>query len=91
MLQSSGATFSLDNFLNAKPNQKKQFIQVAARRIADGLANLVLEKDCSCDFQFGIAGRSQCKIVDRREKEPLVVRKSNLTISFLLSKTDSFG
>ncbi|XP_076681659.1 retinoid- and fatty-acid binding glycoprotein apolipophorin isoform X2 [Andrena cerasifolii] len=68
-VSSGGAAFSSDNFMDAKPNQKKQFIQVAAKRIADGLANLELEKDCSCKDQYGLIGRSRCKIVARREKE----------------------
>ncbi|XP_031841889.1 retinoid- and fatty-acid binding glycoprotein apolipophorin [Nomia melanderi] len=68
-VSTGGAMFSLDNFLDAKPHQKKQFIQVAARRVADGLANLELEKDCSCEYQYGVIGRSQCKIVGRKDKE----------------------
>ncbi|XP_076762006.1 retinoid- and fatty-acid binding glycoprotein apolipophorin [Xylocopa sonorina] len=64
---SGGATFSLDNFLDAKPNQKKQFVQVAAKRIADGLANLELEKDCACNYMYGFTGRTRCKIVGRKE------------------------
>ncbi|XP_015429625.1 PREDICTED: apolipophorins [Dufourea novaeangliae] len=70
-VSSGGATFSSDNFLDAKPNQKKQFIQVVAKRVADGLVNLELEKDCLCEYQYGMFGRSQCKIVGRKEKEPL--------------------
>ncbi|XP_076231616.1 retinoid- and fatty-acid binding glycoprotein apolipophorin [Calliopsis andreniformis] len=66
---SGGAAFSSNNFLDGKPNQKKQFVQVAAKRVADGLANLELEKDCSCELEYGVAGRAQCKIVGRKEKE----------------------
>nr|XP_012148156.1 PREDICTED: apolipophorins [Megachile rotundata] len=66
-VSSGGAAFSSDNFLDAKPNQKKQFIQVAARRIVDGLVNVEFEKDCSCDYQYGLIGRTQCKIVGRKE------------------------
>nr|XP_034187967.1 apolipophorins [Osmia lignaria] len=66
-VSSGGAAFSSDNFLDAKPNQKKQFIQVAAKRVVDGLVSVELEKDCSCDYQFGFVGRTQCKIVGRKE------------------------
>ncbi|XP_076643954.1 retinoid- and fatty-acid binding glycoprotein apolipophorin [Halictus rubicundus] len=66
-VSSGGALFSLDNFVDAKPNQKKQFIQVAAKRVTDGIANLELEEDCLCDYQFGIVGRAKCKIVGRKE------------------------
>ncbi|XP_076625563.1 retinoid- and fatty-acid binding glycoprotein apolipophorin isoform X1 [Colletes latitarsis] len=66
---SGGAAFSVNNFMDAKPNQKKQFIQVAARRIADGLASVEIQRDCLCDYQFGVSGRSKCKIVGRKEKE----------------------
>ncbi|CAL7938756.1 unnamed protein product [Xylocopa violacea] len=66
-VMSGGATFSLDNFLDAKPNQKKQYVQVAAKRIADGLLNLELEKDCMCNYAYGFVGRAQCKIVGRKE------------------------
>ncbi|XP_043521132.1 apolipophorins isoform X2 [Frieseomelitta varia] len=66
-VSSGGAAFSSNNFLDAKPNQKKQFVHVAAKRVADGLVNLELEKDCSCEYQYGMIGRAQCKIVARKE------------------------
>lgn len=69
-VSSGGALFSLDNFVDAKPNQKKQFVQVAAKRVADGLANLELEQDCLCEYQFGLVGRAKCKIVGRKDKSP---------------------
>lgn len=75
MLQSGGAAFSSNNFLDAKPNQKKQFVQVAARRVVDGLVNLELQKDCSCNYQYGMVGHPQCKIVGRKE---VPVRKAIL-------------
>lgn len=74
--------FSSNNFLDAKPHQKKQFIQVAARRIADGLANLEVEKDCLCEYQFGVVGRAKCKIINRREKESQAVRNPTAFLSF---------
>lgn len=67
-VSSGGALFSLNTFVDAKPNQKKQFIQVTAKRVADGVANLELEQDCLCDYQFGLVGRAKCKIVGRKEK-----------------------
>ncbi|KAK1130809.1 hypothetical protein K0M31_018919 [Melipona bicolor] len=67
-VSSGGAAFSSNNFLDAKPNQKKQFVHVAAKRVADGLVNLELEKDCLCDYQYGMVGRPQCKIVTRKER-----------------------
>lgn len=66
-VSSGGALFSLDTFVDAKPNQKKQFVQVAAKRIADGAANLELQQDCLCDYQFGLVGRAKCKIVGRKQ------------------------
>nr|XP_033202794.1 apolipophorins [Bombus vancouverensis nearcticus] len=66
-VSSGGAAFSSNNFLEAKPNQKKQFVQVAARRVVDGLINLELQKDCSCNYQYGMVGRPQCKIIGRKE------------------------
>ncbi|XP_017790563.1 PREDICTED: apolipophorins [Habropoda laboriosa] len=67
-VSSGGAAFSSDNFLDAKPGQKKQFVQVATKRIVDGLVNLELEKDCTCDQQFGLTGSAHCKIVGRKDK-----------------------
>lgn len=64
---SGGAAFSSNNFLDAKSNQKKQFVQVAAKRIADSLVNVEFEKDCSCLYEYGMIGRSKCKIVGRKE------------------------
>ncbi|CAK9823680.1 unnamed protein product [Anthophora retusa] len=67
-VSSGGAAFNLNNFLDAKSAHKKQFVQVAAKRIADGLVNLELEKDCSCDLQYGLVGSAKCKIVNRKDK-----------------------
>ncbi|KAG7188374.1 hypothetical protein KM043_008028 [Ampulex compressa] len=69
-VSSGGATFSANNFLEAKPNQKKQFAQVAARKIAEGLADLELEQDCTCEEQ-GLVARARCTVISRREKETL--------------------
>lgn len=74
-LQSGGAAFSSNNFLEAKPNQKKQFIQVAARKILNGLVNTEIEEDCVCKQSCGVFAKPHCKIVNKREKEPLTVCK----------------
>ncbi|XP_072754262.1 apolipophorins [Anoplolepis gracilipes] len=66
---SGGAAFISNNFLDAKPNQKRQFAQVTARKIAEGLTSVELEEDCTCEQRYGLAGRSRCKIVERKEKE----------------------
>lgn len=68
---SGGAAFISNNLVDAKPNQKRQFAQVAARRIAEGLTSVEIEKDCTCEQPHGLVGRSRCKIVGRREKEQL--------------------
>ncbi|XP_078038624.1 retinoid- and fatty-acid binding glycoprotein apolipophorin, partial [Augochlora pura] len=69
-VSTGGALFSLDNFVSAKPNQKKQFVQVTAKRIADGLAHTELEEDCLCGYQYGLVGRAKCKIVNRKNTKP---------------------
>jgi hypothetical protein len=68
-VSSGGAAFSTRNFIESKPGQKKQYIQVAARRMAEGMANLELEEDCTCQQHHGLTGRPCCKIVNRKEKE----------------------
>ncbi|XP_015121091.1 apolipophorins [Diachasma alloeum] len=70
-VSSGGAAFSSNHFLEAKPNQQKQFIQVTARRIVDGMANVQLQEDCICKQQSGLNGHANCKIVGRKEKESL--------------------
>lgn len=65
---SGGATYSSSSFLEAKPNQKKQFIQVTARRLAEGLANVEFDEDCTCKQENGLNGHARCKIVARKEK-----------------------
>ncbi|KAL6440757.1 hypothetical protein ACFW04_003301 [Cataglyphis niger] len=68
---SGGAAFISNNLVDAKPNQKRQFAQVTARRIAEGLTSIEMEKDCTCEQRHGLAARPRCKIVERREKEQL--------------------
>ncbi|KAK2585087.1 hypothetical protein KPH14_008599 [Odynerus spinipes] len=70
-ISSGGAAFSSNNFLEAKPNQRKQFVQVAVRRIISGLVDTEIEEDCVCEQNFGLIGRPRCKVVGRKEKEPL--------------------
>ncbi|XP_012266095.2 apolipophorins [Athalia rosae] len=70
-VNSGGAVFGAHNFLDAKPNQKKQFIQVAGRRIASSLASTVIREECVCRQQNdGLYPKSECEIVSRKEKEP---------------------
>lgn len=75
LLQSGGAAFSSNNLVDAKPNQKRQFIQVTARKIVEDLTSVEIEQDCECskDPYRGLIGRSYCKIVGRKEKEQLAV------------------
>lgn len=68
---SGGAAFSTSNLVEAKPNQKRQFAQVTARRIAEGLTDVEIEQDCTCEQFHGFNGHPHCKIVGRREKEQL--------------------
>ncbi|XP_018353837.1 PREDICTED: apolipophorins [Trachymyrmex septentrionalis] len=69
-IASGGTVFSSNNFIDAKPNQKRQFAQITARKIAEDLTNVEMEKDCVCN-QYHIFGRAHCKIVGRKEKEQL--------------------
>ncbi|XP_008560242.1 apolipophorins [Microplitis demolitor] len=64
---SGGAAFSSNHFLDAKPNQKKQFMQIMARRLAEGITDTELQEDCVCKQMFGLDGHSYCKIVGRKE------------------------
>jgi hypothetical protein len=74
-LQSGGAAFSSNNLIDSKSNQKRQFAQVIARRIADGLTSVQLEEDCVCKQGYdGLYAQARCKIVGRTEKEQLAVR-----------------
>ncbi|XP_018393503.1 PREDICTED: apolipophorins [Cyphomyrmex costatus] len=69
-IASGGAAFSSSNFVDAKQNQKRQFAQVTARKIAEDLTNVEIEQDCVCNQYLGF-GRAHCKIVGRKEKEQL--------------------
>ncbi|XP_011166991.1 apolipophorins [Solenopsis invicta] len=69
-IASGGAAFSSNNFIDAKPNQKRQFSQVVARRIVEDVTSVEIEQDCVCDKIHGF-GHSHCKIVGRKEKEQL--------------------
>lgn len=71
-VQSGGAAYISTNLLEAKPNQKRQFAQVTARRIVESLTGTEIEQDCMCQ-QALYFGKSRCKIVGRREKEQLAV------------------
>lgn len=66
---SGGAAFISNNLVDAKPNQKRQFAQVVARKIAENLISVEFEKDCTCEQYHGLAGRARCKIVNRYNKE----------------------
>ncbi|XP_014488121.1 PREDICTED: apolipophorins [Dinoponera quadriceps] len=70
-ITSGGAAYISTNLLDAKPNQKKQFAQVTARRIVESLTDVELEQDCVCQHACSLSGIPRCKIVGRREKEHL--------------------
>jgi hypothetical protein len=71
-LQSYGATYIAQNFIDAKPSGRKQFLQVFSRRIAESLET-ELNQDCKCSTLAGINPFSECKVVSRKEREPLGV------------------
>ncbi|XP_011691522.1 PREDICTED: apolipophorins [Wasmannia auropunctata] len=68
---SGGAAFSSNNLVDAKPNQKRQFAQVIARKIAEDITSIEIEQDCVCNQVHGLLGQSRCKIVGHKEKEQL--------------------
>ncbi|KAL6267909.1 hypothetical protein P5V15_000977, partial [Pogonomyrmex californicus] len=70
-VRNGGAVFSSSNLVDAKPNQKRQFAQVTARKIVEDLTNVEIEQDCMCEQHHGFGGRPRCKIVGRKEKEQL--------------------
>lgn len=71
-LQSGGAAFSSNNLIDAKPNQKRQFAQVTAKRIVESLVATEIEEDCMCVQDHGYVGHTHCKIVGRKEKEQVL-------------------
>ncbi|XP_032678528.1 apolipophorins [Odontomachus brunneus] len=71
-INSGGAAFISTNLLDAKPNQKRQFAQVTARKIVENLMNVEIEYDCMCEQPpYSYSAISHCKVVGRREKEQL--------------------
>jgi hypothetical protein len=71
-LQSYGATYVAQNFLDAKSSARKQFLQVFSRRIAESLET-ELHEDCTCKLVDGINPFSECTVTKRKEREPLSV------------------
>ncbi|XP_014235825.1 apolipophorins [Trichogramma pretiosum] len=73
-INTGGTAFQTRNFLEAKPNQQAQYVKVAARRIAENMANVELEEDCVCGAEAGfshtaqVVARPRCKIVNRVDK-----------------------
>ncbi|KAL0104310.1 hypothetical protein PUN28_017203 [Cardiocondyla obscurior] len=65
---SGGAAFSSSNLVDAKPNQKRQFAQITARKIVEDILSTEIEQDCAC-YQSHASARPRCKIVGRKEKE----------------------
>lgn len=84
LLQSGGAAFSSSNLLDAKPNQKRQFAQITARKIAEHVTNIEIEQDCMCE-QYYEQGRPLCKIVGRKEKEQLAVSILQIIIAIIIA------
>ncbi|XP_046751140.1 apolipophorins [Diprion similis] len=71
---SGGGAYSAHNFLEAKDNKKKQFKQVVARRIVSSLVDTEIREDCACKQGYGGSAKVECKIVSRKEKEPITRR-----------------
>jgi len=91
-LQSGGAAFSSNNLIDSKSNQKRQFAQVIARRITDGLTSVQLEQDCVCKQGLdGLYAQTRCKIVGRTEKEQLAVCMRLGISEFIYEKCQYYG
>ncbi|XP_046492116.1 apolipophorins [Neodiprion pinetum] len=71
---SGGGAYSAHNFLEAKENKKKQFKQVVARRIVSSLVGTEIREDCVCKQGYGGFAKTECKIISRKEKEPIARR-----------------
>lgn len=71
-LQSYGATYVAQNFLDGKASARKQFLQVVSHRIAESLET-EQHQDCTCKLVDGINPFSDCKVTYRKEREPLSV------------------
>nr|AFZ78833.1 apolipophorin-like protein [Coptotermes formosanus] len=75
-LDSYGATYIAQNFIDAKSSGRKQFLQVFSRRIAESL-EAELHEDCTCHVSAGIYPFSECKVTSRKEREPLAQIKAS--------------
>ncbi|WP_147291044.1 VWD domain-containing protein, partial [Alteriqipengyuania lutimaris] len=69
-LDSYGVTYVAQNFLEAKSSARKQFLQVVSHRIAESLGT-ELHEDCTCRLVSGLYPFSECKVTNRKEREPL--------------------
>ncbi|PNF29921.1 hypothetical protein B7P43_G07271 [Cryptotermes secundus] len=69
-LDSYGAAYVAQNFLDAKASARKQFLQVFSHRIAESLET-ELNEDCTCNLVSGLYPFSVCKVTNRKEREPL--------------------
>lgn len=56
------AAFSSQNFLDAKPDQKKKFVQVVSQRIVQGATAYKYKEDCTCNLYKGMYAYSECKV-----------------------------
>jgi len=71
-LQSYGATYVAQNFIDAKSFSRTQFLQVISRRITESLET-EMHMDCTCHISGGISPFSECRVTSRKEREPLAV------------------
>ncbi|KAK6621829.1 hypothetical protein RUM44_001636 [Polyplax serrata] len=58
-----GATFNSNVFAQANPDQQKQFVSVAAKRIAQGAVENRYKETCSCKLYHGVFSYPKCRVV----------------------------
>jgi len=74
-LDSYGATYITQNFVDAKSSGRKQFLQIFSRRIVQSVET-ELQQDCTCHVSNGINAFSECKVTSRKEREMLAPIKA---------------
>lgn len=66
--------FSSSAFKEAKGPQRKQYIQVLSKVVADQLVDVKYSRDCICGLQKGVIPRTYCVVSQRQGKESVSIK-----------------
>lgn len=78
--RNSGYVGVLQNYVNAKPVDRKKYVNFLAHVLAEQISRTEIHSDCTCKLRDGLHPETECSAKETKLLEPVSISDDNLTL-----------